>query len=1194
MWEEDVTNNPYDLYTTLTGILPGSFAQSNTMNNKEFICFSNLLVGTDRPRVYNGATWRPLSQIGPGAPPTFTAVQASQAIPLVVTSYAVSGSVITFIFNTSTTPVVGSLYVLNGTGNVNIDGKTFSVLGTPAPSTTQFSANAGAATGSASGLSGATATATNNFQITSITQNWTIYPPLPGQPAAGPFTGEAQNFNNQEQLWGAGPSLTGPGFVYTNYYSGANAPENYGIVYMDSHGYPIYVWVTGDYFINATAQIVTHNKGVPPSETSNVPYFTVTAPTSGNQRHGGPNGNFGPGNNGTFQLSLATVTTATFIPNIGPGDTISISGASPSAWDATWTVVDSLDSGQYNITSSQMLAGGVALFTYNTSSSFGQPTVTNGQTISLSELVNVLAFNTIGVVSNATSNSFEIQGFSGDIPVQPNPIPESGQGVTFGNKFLIDPGSLTVGTPISPIYGDSTVGGTVTVIGGQQIPIGVGIRQGVVYFITDNEYETQVSSPFEFTTPEGTQQIVVTNIPIGPPNVIARGLAFTEAGQNGIPGENFYVIEIPVTTTVNATTITIPSTIINDNTTTSVALAFTDAVLLDSREIDVQGDNLFNLIELGSSAWCVPYAERMFYGLQLNKINNWTTGGGLTFDQGYLLGVNQPLGWTLVNAVDQTLVTSPVTGQALYIKNQNATTQTVGMIYQTAYQDAYNVPIIQPNVTYSVRVACTAPSGNTGGTLTIDLTSNNPGTGFGQTFGSFTVPLSSMSTVDKVFTGTLLTTQFITVPSALVLRVYLANAAPGADCLIDRIEVFPTQTPYLKAQVYGSYPGQPEAIDASSTGGVLDTTTENAQAVMGAFVMHDLLYTLKTASWYSTQDNPNSEPGGWGLKEVSNKVGTIGVNSYDTGEEWCITACRSGIYGFDGGQPTKISQELWNLWEQINWNAGNTIVLRNDVVSKRLYVAIPLPTGTDPATGKPANKYTNLWLPNAPYTPAPTSPNVMLMLNYQGLADIKEMMMSPEVHTTMFGTLAAVDMKRKWAIWNIATPAMAFIMQPDGESTPLYVCNGISSSKIYTLNQDKTSDDGVAINSLYTTYGFVNAAKAATLPIFGFHAKRYTVLQCAITGTQLTNSTATNAKIRILPNTITPKYPYTVPVGIPLVDPSNDDWFRPINVRGNRAFIEVSTNAVGSAFNLSKLLFTGKADPWATLNPTGGGNAGVV
>ena len=154
---------------------------------------------------------------------------------------------------------------------------------------------------------------------------------------------------------------------------------------------------------------------------------------------------------------------------------------------------------------------------------------------------------------------------------------------------------------------------------------------------------------------------------------------------------------------------------------------------------------------------------------------------------------------------------------------------------------------------------------------------------------------------------------------------------------------------------------------------------------------------------------------------------------------------------------------------------------------------------------------------------------------------------------------------------------MQFIMQPDGESTPIYICNGIGSSKIYELKQDQLSDDGVAINSTYTTYGFVNAAKAATLPIFGFHRKLYTVFQCAITGGQTDTTSAGRAQIRMLPNTLTPKYPYTVPVGIPLSDPVQDDFFRPINVQGNRMFVEVSTNAVGSYFNLSKMLLTGKA-----------------
>jgi len=43
---------------------------------------------------------------------------------------------------------------------------------------------------------------------------------------------------------------------------------------------------------------------------------------------------------------------------------------------------------------------------------------------------------------------------------------------------------------------------------------------------------------------------------------------------------------------------------------------------LNSTEIDIPGRDLFNTIELGSCAWCVPYSSRMFYGLQLNKVTN--------------------------------------------------------------------------------------------------------------------------------------------------------------------------------------------------------------------------------------------------------------------------------------------------------------------------------------------------------------------------------------------------------------------------------------------------------------------------------------------------------------------------------------------------------------------------------------------
>jgi hypothetical protein len=406
----------------------------------------------------------------------------------------------------------------------------------------------------------------------------------------------------------------------------------------------------------------------------------------------------------------------------------------------------------------------------------------------------------------------------------------------------------------------------------------------------------------------------------------------------------------------------------------------------------------------------------------------------------------------------------------------------------------------------------------------------------------------------------------------------------GADVLIDRIEVFPTTFPFLKTEVYGSYVGKPESVDASGDGGIIDTSIQNPQAVMGAAVLRDSMYLLKTSSMYVTKDNPNSEPAGWSVDEVSGRAGSVGINSFDTGDEWLVTACRTGIYAFDGRKPTRIMQEVFQLWDAINWDAGKSIVLRNDMQNRRILCAIPLPTGTSPE-GVPTASVK--WLPYAPYNPAPTTPNVILMCNYQAFASFEELVDAPEMHTTMFGTLAVQDMKRKWTIWQIPTPYMGRVLRGNYVEEPLMICNGIASSKIYELEPERHDDDGAAIYSLYCGYGFVNAAKAVTMPIFGLHAKRYTILQ-------LTADGSGKMTTKMYPNTLDARYPYTVPVGIQLSPTEQDDFFRPINVKGNRMFVEVSTQGVGDWFCLHKMLITGKADPWSSLNPTGGGNTGVV
>ena len=1053
MWIEDVTNNEGALSVGLTGIIPGSFAKSATAFDREYIMFSDETIGTDRPRVFTGTQFLPLSMYAPGGQLSVTPTSSSTATNLNLTSYAVTSGVATFQY-TGTEPVAGTVYVLSNIipsapGSVTdtqINNLPFVILSTGlSPTQFEISVPSHANLSSTNLVATATATLAPNYGISSIKQpnSFTVLP----TPTNG---GSAGHYNNPDGpnpkgpwitlLQSAGVGSSQPGSVITVYYAnasigGSGIPGDDNLVEQMKLGIPTYVYVHGTGTFDGTWQVISVGIGIPPGGSGERYYFTYNFTSSG---HFQTNSTAGM----TYERSLALVTATTGIPNLAAGSQITITGETPAGWNGTWTVVQPLNSGTLDITNSTVNPGDTVLtFTFTVATGVG-PTageivkVTNTLVNSGTDLNGTYVIQTVApspALPLGSSGTFTVVPPAG---ATPGSQPQTGQAVVYGTQFLIDPGANTVGTTTDPIFGNGGMG-TLNVIGttpGGTTQIAAGTRQAVCFFITNTGYETGPNIPIIFNVASGTNSIQVSNIPIGPSNVIARGIAFTEAGQNGVPGANFYVIENDVTQTIGTVTTTLAqSTIIRDNTTQSATFSFTDAVLLNSREIDVQGDNLFNLIELGSSAWCVPYASRMFYGMQLNKVQNFLA---MSFDS-YIVP-NQPAGWSAPDSTGS-LVTSTVTGFAYAINNTTASTiATAGLIQQTAYQDSYGVPIIQQNTTYSVRVAVRVSTSNKVGNLVIDLSDGST------QYGSFTVPLSTMTSTTTVFSGSLLNTPFTnsvnqggaasiqgSVPTTLLLRLYATNLGAGSGIEIDRVEVYPTLVPFILAQVYGSYINRPESIDASgTTGGIIDTSTENAQTCFGGFVMHDELYLLKSNSMYSCEQNPNSEPSGWGIHEVSNKVGAIGIHAYDVGEEWAVMACRAGIFGFNGGQPQKMMQEIYQVWDAINWDAGHTIVLRNDIINKRILCAVPLPTGTNPITG--VKTASVKWLPNSPYNPAPTSPNVMLCLNYQGLGTFEELVSQAEMHTTMFGTLAAVDMKRKWTIWQIPSPYMDYITRKNG------------------------------------------------------------------------------------------------------------------------------------------------------------------
>jgi hypothetical protein len=1258
LWTENVITNPGVLTPLFPTVIAGSYAFSTTQADYEYICFSDLTQGTDIPRQYNpqppssvsGAyTLDRISQVGPGAPPTFSVTTATTTTQTTITAWSGSGNIVTFTSSNAFT--AGELVKLGGFLTATFfNNQVFSVLSTGL-SGSQFEVSfSGYSGGSDTGF----ATPQYTYDIASISQ-----------PAAASDPSDPGHF--QAMLWSAGVGSRSPGNVITVYYSNAfNHPQDSVLVNAFNSGQPLYVYISGAPFGNGTQLVTAVGQAIPPGGDYVRWYFTFQTTSSVYQFIGGPDNAAG-----TYQITQATLVTKEAIPNLFPGDQITISGATPSGWNSAWTISQALLSGTYTITQTSMSATGVATYNWTWA---GSSTAITPQVGQLVTVTNTLAGNGIYNVASAaiatvtggpSSGTFTITGFPASaIPA----TAENGQATTAGTKFTFDPGAITFGTNTSPIYGNDNGTGLVTV-SGASTSVAAGTRQAVCFFETENGLKTACSAPITFTTDINASYILATNIPIGPPDVIRRWIAFTTAGQNGIPGPNFYTIDDPVSYTINNQTLKYSATYIDDNITTQAKFTFTDAILTSGEEIDVQGNNLFNQIELGSSAWNIAYAGRMFYGLEQNKVLNFTN---MSFDGGYIPnpnGPNVPLGWgldptsnsvigtpatitafsitnnvvtfTAVNTfvagqvvgvsglstgtylnttltvlatglsgtnfeasfthanvgstsdsgiatpafLGAELVVSDVFGDALYIDNITGMTQsTLGMIYQNAYQDAYNVPIILPNTLYSVRVTATIPSGNTNGTLIVDLTNSNSGlvsgsgvlSGYGITYGTFALPFSSMSTTSGIYSGTLLTTPFTTgVPTGLILRVWAKNIAYGADVKVDRIEVYPTAQPVLTTNVRVSYVDNFEAFDAVT--GNIGLAEHNTQPCYGAVELHDQLYFLQSASMQSTQDIPGTEPsgpnGGWSVHEVSNRVGTCGIHAYDYGEEWILTACRNGLFGFNGGQPVRLDFQQKEIWEAINWSAGKTIWVRNDLPNRRITVGVPLPTP-------------NKWLPLAPTNTNPTTPNVILMWNWQGLNDFQELVDGRAMHTTMFGTLACVDMRLKFSVWQIASPYSAMIQQGDQLTQTQVICGGGSSDKIYKLSAAQLSDDGVAINSTYYTYGFVNSAKASQNPLLGFHRKSFSEMQFLAYGSgTMTVSVLPNY---ILTNTNTfNQYSYTLP-GVALQANPIDDLIRPLAISGNRVYVGFSTNAVGAAFQLSKLILVGAIDQYATTNPNSG------
>ncbi len=646
-----------------------------------------------------------------------------------------------------------------------------------------------------------------------------------------------------------------------------------------------------------------------------------------------------------------------------------------------------------------------------------------------------------------------------------------------------------IGPAEGPAVADSTSGA-----------ISPGVHQCAVVFVTRQGFWTAPSPPVSWTAAGGLKASV-TNIPTGPSNVVQRLLAFTGSG-----GANFY--HVPATM------------VINDNTTTSAVVDFSDTILLSG----VSMDYLFGQIELPEQLGVVDYSERLFWWGERANMDNWRN---LTFDGGWdASGSGRPLGWQLdpsFGAGGSREQIDSIWGDSYTITADGATAAR-GYIFQNAIIDASGNPLCVQNTDYSVRARVKRTSGLTAGTLRINAFSPT----IGQLGTGLAVTVSQATTGYQEFTADLFA-PMASLPSDLTLRVY-ADGVPapsGEAFLVDNIEVFETNASRNPSLVRASGIEKPEAYDGVT--GIMSIAENNGQGIRAAFTLRNNLYFVKERSMYVTANDGVNEPALWQVEEVSNKVGTPSAHGVGLGEEWVVIAGRSGLYLFDGSEPVKISQEIQPTWDAINWQYGQLIWVQVDTQRKRIYVGVPMGSATQP--------------------------NQVLMLDYtEGFGD------------PLVAMLTAPERSRKWAPWTIAANSCALIERSGGVAQLFFGSNN-STGKIYALTPGTFSDDGAAINSFYSTaYLAATGGALSGRNLFGYL-------------TAYVQGSGSLALAALSPGDVVS----TALGSWTLASPASRDMEQFTNVLAERVSYQFGTNAAGSWFSLTKLAPWAKPDPFAIV-----------
>jgi hypothetical protein len=266
-----------------------------------------------------------------------------------------------------------------------------------------------------------------------------------------------------------------------------------------------------------------------------------------------------------------------------------------------------------------------------------------------------------------------------------------------------------------------------------------------------------------------------------------------------------------------------------------------------------------------------------------------------------------------------------------------------------------------------------------------------------------------------------------------------------------------------------------------------------------------------------------------------------------------------GLYIYTGGAVYKLSQEIQDLFDDLNPAAQGSVWVKNDPVARRFYVALPVNGAT--------------------------APNIIYPLDYRELDTASDIASRAPVHISFTGKMICSDLSRKWTKWNVIANCGDLLQRPGGL---VAMCVGAGNGQrpgtspgfanVYQLKDGKyTDDDYGQVNPYYVTHFVTNHEQEAMLQL-GLHRKLFKRYALKITGVGL-------VQITPLANSMNNPYPNTQQ--LPLVADSYVDMGGGLNISTERCAFKIFTlplpGQTDNGFNMGKFIVTLMQEPMSPI-----------